>query len=87
MPARFRGFFVGSEGFQAIFQGFHVGFQGLQGFTADFKVFKPNLRYFWSDFKEYRDFMVCRDFRLDFTNFRSDFRSFVHRISEVVGPS
>jgi len=45
--------------------------------TSDFQVFKPVFRNFWSDFTYYRDF---RDYR-------SDFRTFVHRISEVVGPS
>jgi len=40
-------------------------------------VSKPDFRDFSSDFTDYRDF---RDFR-------SDFRTFVHQISEVVGPS
>jgi len=36
------------------------------------------------DFTDFRDF---KDFRLDFRDFRSDFRTFVHGISEVIGPS
>ena len=73
--ARFLGFQVG---FQAIFKGFHgfhltdSDFKDFWDFTSEFKVFKPD----------------CRDFRSDYIQdfFRPDSRTFVHRISEVVGP-
>jgi len=87
--ARIQGFHVGFKEFQACrfkeFNGFHVGFQGFyvgfQGFQAGFQRFSR------SDFTDYRDFRDCRNFRLDFGDFRSDFRTFVNRISEVVGLS
>ena len=68
----------------------------MLGIFSDFKVFKPNFRDFWFDITDYRDFSNCmdfrdctvfKDFRLDFINFRSDFRTFVHWISEEVCPS
>jgi len=71
----------------------------IYGFQAGFEGFQANARDFTSDFKDFRDLTVDfkviklrsnytgRDFRLDFGDFRSDFRTFVHRISEVVGPS
>jgi len=49
----------------------------------EFRDFRPNLRYFRSDFKDYRNFRECRDFR---PHFRSEFRTFVHRISDGDAP-
>jgi len=57
-----------------------------RGFISDFKVFKPDFRDVWSDFTDDRYCRVCMDFRLDILDFVLDFRAFLHRISEVVGP-
>jgi len=57
----------------------------FKDFTSDFNEFRnstPDLRYFRSDFKDYRNFRENMDFR----DFRSNFRTFVHRISELVCP-
>ena len=68
-----------------VFRPFYKDFtSGFKDFTTDFKVFKTDFSDFWLDFTDYRN---CRHFRLDFRDFGSDFRTFVHRILEVVRPS
>jgi len=74
-------------------------FKDFRDFMSDCKVFKLDFRYVWpvlTDFREYRDYRNCknfrdsrvyrvsRDFRLDFRGFRSEFRTFVQPVSEVV---
>jgi len=71
--------------FGSHFRDFRSDLKGFRPFSRDdytskFKVFKPDFRDFLSDFTKYRD---CRDSMLDWR----DCRTFVHRISEVVGPS
>jgi len=68
--------FTSYKGFQELyvrFQGFQVGFQIFLVRFHDYK-----------DSRDYRDLMY---FRLDFRDCRSDFRTFLLRISEVVCPS
>jgi len=74
------------KGFRSYSWDFLSDFKAFRYFTWDFKVFKPDFRDSWSEFTDYRDFKDCRDLRLDIWDFRSDFRSFAHGISEVVGP-
>jgi len=60
-------------------------------FRSDFKVFRGGSRDFTPDFKNTKisNFRRYRDFRDfgDFRYFRSDFRTFVHRILKEICPS
>jgi len=50
-----------------------------------FMDFKPGFRDFRSDLNDYSNFREHRDFKvLDLRGFRSHFRTFLHRISELV---
>jgi len=64
-------------GFGSYSRDFTSDSKDFRDFMSDSKVFKPYFGDFWSDFTEYGDF---RDIG-------SDFRTFAHRITEVVGPS
>ena len=78
----FRDFRLGLKVFNPYAWDFTSDFKDLRDFMSDFKVSKPDAR----DFTDYRDFRVLMDFRLDCRDSRSDFRTFVPRIPEVVGP-
>jgi len=71
-----------SNGFRPDFNDFRLGVRDFSDLKLGFQA-----RDFWSGFTVYRNFRYCRDFRLDFRDFRPDFKTFVLRISEVVGPS
>ena len=59
-----------------------------ENFTADFKDIRKHCRKFTSDFNDFKpDFRDFRDFRTDFREKTSDFWTFVHRTTEVVGTS
>ena len=62
---------------------FGSGFTNFSDFKLDLMDFRPKSRVFRPNIKDYRNLRKYRDFS---PNFR-DFRTFVHRISEVVCPS
>ena len=74
----FKDFSSDLKGFRPYSKDFTSDFQDFRNFASDFKVSRTVFRYFCSDFTDNRDF--------DHNDFRSDFKTFGHRISEVVGP-
>jgi len=94
----FKEFKSGVRDFSDLKLGFMDFWTHFRYSRSDLKGFRPCSRDFTSDFKVFRDFTsVFKVFKPDFIvsigfhglnrDFRSDFRTIVHRISEVVGPS